>query len=406
MKKMFVKRICVYFTVTILFATLLNFSAFATDTNKLAKESTSSNEYQLLLTEFKHQKLNGEIAADYPDYYAGAYINNDGELVILVTDSSDSITSKVSELTRNTEINIEYAPVSYNTLEAQKNLIFNTALSIRTAALSAETSTRENEVVNVANSVVGVGLNEKENKIVVCISDTSKANISAFRKYISDYENISFELSGTIDEQATAIKAGDAAYNTAGNICSIGYRAKYTTSGGTTYYGFVTAGHAVAGGQYAIYHNSTGVYCGSVYTYQHQSNLADAAFITLSSNVTMGTSTKKGVSITGSSSIPSVATNQTVYLEAKSTSSTSALTGTVKGTSYSWVSSSGITISDAIRIDYGEATYAGDSGGIVYAYSGGYYKAIGIHTGYNSLLGNGIATKASNIKNEMGVIPY
>ena len=61
-------------------------------------------------------------------------------------------------------------------------------------------------------------------------------------------------------------------------------------------------------------------------------------------------------------------------------------------------------------------TSSGDSGGIVYTYHNSHYAVVGIHQGsrysysdnnyYDPTKNWGIATKAHNVYNVMGIVPY
>ena len=263
MKKIvYLKKIAVCFVVFIIALSLFSVSAFATDSDRQSIESDSVIQYQLMLTEFKHQKLNGLILSDYPDYYAGAYINSNGELVILLTNTKQDKIEAVKAFTRNSKINTVAASYSYNELVAQKNSIFYAATSLCDQIIDYRNPIND-DLLKLKASFVGVGVDEEKNQVVVCLTDISDANISAFRKYISDYKNVYFELSGPAEEQATTMNAGRW-ININGGTGSIGYRSYVVQSDGTVVYGFTTAGHNSSYVGQSVYGTVDGDVCGSV----------------------------------------------------------------------------------------------------------------------------------------------
>lgn len=407
MKSTLIRKFYIFF-IFALSTTFFAPNTFATDINRQDIESDSTTEYQLMLTEFKHQKLRGELTGNYPDYYAGAYIDSDGELTVLLTNTHQSTKDEVAELTRNQTIKTAFAVESYNVLEAQSNLIFNTAINLRNLISASENLMVDDEISNLSLSFIGCGIDEEQNKVVVSLTDTSTENISAFKKYISNYSRVYFEKSEEHKEQTTV--SPGTGYTVSGATGSIGYRSRIT-SGGTTVYGFTTAGHASSYIGQSFVNPSNNTTYGTALKRQY-SGTVDATFVQLTNSYSVSNVTTGGAVI-GSSWFTSIPQGKTVYMcgTASYGNGNATLEGTVKNNSYSFVTSSNVSLSDQLRIYYGGKTpRAGDSGGIVYAVSNGTNTVVGIHQGVIDIVsgidGRGIATKAHNVYLNLGVVPY
>lgn len=158
--------------------------------NRSANESQSITQYQLLMTELKHQKLGNEMTLDYPDYYAGAYIQEDGKLVVLLTEVSKTHSDSICSLIRSSDVIFKTASVPYNDLVSHRDDIIQTYESLKNNSLENRIA---DDLSTLLNSFIGIGIEEQNNRIVVTLTDTSAENIDSFRKYLSSYEHIFFE---------------------------------------------------------------------------------------------------------------------------------------------------------------------------------------------------------------------
>lgn len=158
--------------------------------NRSTNESQSITQYQLLMTELKHQKLGNEMTLDYPDYYAGAYIQEDGKLVVLLTEVSKTHSDSICSLIRSSDVIFKTASVSYNDLVSHRDDIIQTYESLKNNSLENRIA---DDLSTLLDSFIGIGIEEQNNRIVVTLTDTSAENIDSFRKYLSSYEHIFFE---------------------------------------------------------------------------------------------------------------------------------------------------------------------------------------------------------------------
>ena len=365
-------------------------------TTRAIAESQSYLQYQLLTTAFKHQNLRGEIADAYPDYYAGAYIREDGKLVVLLTNTAKTNTDAVYALARSSDLIVSTATVSLNELTVQRELIANAWQTLR----QSKAEDMPDDLLNLLDSFVGFGIEERNNRIVVTLKDISEENITLFQKYISSYTNIYFEACDGV-EAHTELKLGDSFY-AAGGYGSIGYRCYYTNAS-IRYTGFATAAHAAINQGQDILSGSGGERYGETQIWQYSGTL-DAAFVQRVAGVTIANHTPEGkvIANTWCTSFPE---GMTVYKRGKTTHETS---GTIKNSSYSFTTASGISLSDTLRCNYNSD--AGDSGGIVFTLINGDYTVVGLHHGVvDTVLGIGgraIAIKAHNFYTIHGVTPY
>lgn len=338
---------------------------------------------------------------DFDSVYSGAYINEDSKLVVLIVDKSDS--EKVNELfdiVSDDTIIVKYVTNSYHEMETIKNTI--------TEYMG------DNPDSDVARFVCSAAVDEVNNGVVVGIQDMTDEKIALFKTKVLDSDMLRFidgEKMDKSDEEATSLKlplyGGMAIYTTKdGDIYqgSIGYRVK-RTSGLSTTYGFVTAGHLGTTIGMAVY---AGPSCTSkigIVSATAQSGSVDAAYVAITSSVyemenKVFYSNNSGGTVGESlnTTIGEPVVGSTVY---KSGSKTYLTSGKVQYTSFD-LYFNGHTITDLAQASYSSVN--GDSGGTVYE---PFYTmtlpntTVGIH-----MASRGFFVKASNIKSRLGVVRY
>ncbi len=331
------------------------------------KELDSINQYNLLLAAFKHEHLNRKTFEDdgeYPDYYAGAYLNDNKELVVLITDSDTRNIEEVREYTKNDDIIIEQKSNPYNELSELQNQIFSTYTQYY-EKYENNLSEVNDDLLNVLASFIGVGISQKNNKVIVHLKNIDEQSINAFKKYISSSDIIYFEQRSFVTSDTTYLNSG--AYiraNQDGGPGSIGFRCQIYLDNedydNKYLKGFFTAGHVTGAMQYTEVFDSAGYKIGDLAAYKYQDNV-DAAFVALGTNYEMNASTRVGVAL-GDNYFTSMAEGSTVNMCGANTSTS----GEIVNTSYSFTTESGVALSDVYRCDY--SGVGGDSGGVVYSY--------------------------------------
>lgn len=391
------------FFVCIFLASLLMVSpAFALDTDKAETESVSLVAYNNLTISFDTQKRNNEFAGEYPDYYGGAYIDDNGKLVVLVTNRTSDTKSLVKSLTQSSDIVIRYSPISLNELLTQQSIIMDKMMDI-IHYVNNTSNKVDADLYALVDAFVGIGVSSKNHNLFVEFNNDTESIRDAFTKYISNYEGIDFKCFNSGIEatnKTVPTPSGNQTRGThyqggycnfGGNAGSIGYRARYNGVNG-----FVTAGHCVS-----EYETNIGI--GDVGFRQIQGAL-DVAFIELHSGETVSNMTACGDVMSGY--ICDVPENATVYFCGYSSGR---LTGTVASTNYVGATDQFLTtFSDMLRIVYSNGTtYAGDSGGLVYTYyNSSAYRAVGVHHGTPRVLSGSVATKATRISSIAGITAY
>ena len=159
--------------------------------------ANAGNAYDNLMTSFYqaqtntelnagHYTVNGIGAAEFPDTYAGAYINKDLDLVVLMTEDkitdTQSIYAAQKELScasGSDEIIFAAAEYSYSYLVSLMDDIYQYLLTGNNG--------------NDGFRIVTYALDDFENRVIVGLSDTSLKNVEAFKKNVSDSAAIEFE---------------------------------------------------------------------------------------------------------------------------------------------------------------------------------------------------------------------
>ncbi|ABX42574.1 chymotrypsin family serine protease [Lachnoclostridium phytofermentans] len=375
------------------------------DKNKIEKESKSNKVYKQIVDKVFDKGLK-KTSKTYDSSYGGAYINENGELVVLVTESGKDFVKSLN-LEGDNDVLVCKATYSYNNLVDLKEAIESQYKKQYVDVAKANTKTPLNEMLT---SMREIYIDEVRNAVVVCMMNLSEEKMKAFKTSIINNAAIIFEESGELREEATTLYTGqEIQINNGGTyyLYSIGFRAWKSTSSGTIY-GFVTAGHGNAVSD-NVYDTSSNL-IGYVESRQYSGSI-DASFIKITKDYSVSNTIKYSDSsgttsgantITGSYYITSLATGSTVYKCGRTTYLTS---GTVKSSSDSWTIN-GTTFTDLLKCDYNSD--GGDSGGVVYTYFNNMYELAAIHKGSSSFLiwHSSYSVKATNIISGMSVMLY
>ncbi len=386
------------------FALLFSVSSFAASVDNTTnnQDTPAIIQYQLLCTQMKHIQMQSKSTLEYPAQYGGAFIRDDGKLVVLWTDITPSTISTVRSYTRSSDTVLQKAFVSYNQLVLHQKQIIHRYQNLRSNCLISESV--NSQLSTLLNSFVGIGIEERNNRICVLLTDTSSENLEAFRIHLSDYDRITFEKSGHVVAQSSTLQPGDYIRTGLGSG-SIGYRCSYQGTS-STQYGFVTAAHLAGSVGQSVYvtpEGTTPIICGTVRRLQY-SGAVDAAFVETSNGYSISNQTPAGKLIV-SSWFTHVPEGTSVILHGRTSGEKS---GVVRNNSFSFTTEDGIDMAETLRCSY--SSDAGDSGGIVFSQINGDYAVVGIHHGAVSFLqgvnGRAIAIKAQHIYTMLRVIPY
>lgn len=337
---------------------------------EISVQESAAAAYDELMTSFSSTYSNEKI---YPDYYGGSYINDNGKLVVYVTNEG----SQPTILQSNEDVIYEPCTYSYNEL-----------LSVMDELNEYKFNQSDTAIANGFNEF---GLYDSENSIIVKLDDLSEQSIKEFKENVSDSEAIKFEQGiGPIQMEAD-VNAGSS-ISVPSATASVGYRVKRGSVEG-----FVTAGHAASAGETISSGGTSFASC----VVSQQSGNADAAFCKITNTSYSPTNTLAGTSNTLSTTISEPGVGTVINKIGKSTGATS---GKVLSTNVTATFSSGATISNLTTADYTSAP--GDSGGVVYSYisSTNARLTLGIHTGAGG--STRYYTKANEINSALGTKRY
>lgn len=348
----------------------------------------------------KNYSVNGIYAEDFPEYFAGTFINTDGKLVIQVVEKYYSKDYRNSDWYKSLVEIVQSEDFACNPVKYSYRSIVHAMTDLLWGDLSKKLSeeniqTTASWIDDYRNCIyIGVKNDEDYNKVTKIIdSDIYKVVV---RNAIAN-NDVGLYPGGGVTKSSTG-----------GSTFSMACRARrYNTVNGTYEYGMLTAGHAFSGTS-NVYINTGGTsntYIGSSPDYlQKNSGSVDAAFISTSSNADL---------------------YNTVFMETTtlySTYSTSMDEGTViykRGDTTQ--TTNGIVISPSLSFSMGTTTYVdfvetsyyaqqGDSGGIVYKQpdSTNHAYPIGIHSGHFAIGGTWTSSYFCKISNALNglQIPY
>lgn len=357
------------------FITLLLTLSLATTGIAMASTSESNDqsdavlEYWKLMDSFNKSRNN-----NYPDYYAGAYLGDSGDLIILTNDIDNAQRSL-------NMFNASFMPAEYslNELKDINNTIIN----------YMENHKNEDWISNIS----GFGIFEKENRVVVSFTNLTEDMKQAFENKIIKSDAIIFDEKEKLEPQTNVTLGSQAYYQTSSDRSgfSVGFRAKSGVYGN----GFVTCGHGMSAG--ARVYTSDGNPAGTISMISYHQGV-DASFVKSESQAPVQSKTASGVSIVGNHYVVNFLTGATVKKEGFATNLTS---GKILSSDYTSVTDDGVTVYHTISADYSSAK--GDSGGIVYMVVNGDAVPAGIHRAGGSVA---VFCTVQKVIDYLDVTPY
>lgn len=339
--------------------------------------------------------VNGITADGFPDSYAGAYINKNMDLVVLMTESTASTDRSLSagqiaimQAAGSDDLVFSTAAFSYSTLVSLMNNIYQYLESNRNGMDGFY--------------IVRYALDDYNNCVVVGLASNTLECRTAFSEIISNSDALVFESAdpnGYSLAYATLFP-GSPIGTRNGKTASIGYRGLITYNNTPTY-GFITAGHAFQHeDEDAVKSTDPNTVYGTVRWLSTSGNV-DAAFV--ASDLEIGdrilfadATLKNSVDVTLAQGRP----------VAKSGFKTKISTGTVK------YISEGVSFDGKNYYDLGVSNYTcdkGDSGGIVYSTRTSNNLIVGICQGKYTIIDNtqySYFCKALNINRRFGISLY
>lgn len=348
--------------------------------NEVVNSEKSSYDLAVkLLDSFKNsvsRSLDDDLV--YPDYYGGMYIDEFGDLNVLVKDEVSSTRSVVTNIIDSENVVLHPCLYSYSELLYVLKCI--------------DTYNLGNLDSEIYKNFKAAKLDDVNNRIIVELRDCSNDKILAFKSNVIDSPIIVFEQTAN-EPIEHSLRSGSPVYWDKNGVlyqATMGYRAILN---GVV--GWVTAAHAFQQGKpvYNISFQQIGmcrkhVYQGSI----------DAAFCqSLSGNYTPELGLIGGASL--SSSTTSIVVGMSVNMYG---SKTGATWGSITNSSMSFTAENGAYLSDVAMASY--YSEGGDSGAPIVYNQNGINYVVGIHHGKYG--GEPIVIKESNIRSQLGAVIY
>ena len=349
----------------------------------LENQDASNEAYSRLLNQFETQSLSRNSGAQqYPEYYAGAYIGENGNLVVLTKEAAPQDINTLADVCDNNSITFAVASYSYNELIDIKETIFNRV-----------TIAAEMEEYN--DIAVRISIRDMENKVFLGVPDPDDIEFLNYLTAGIDPECYSVYQADELHELASLVP-GD--YINGDSIGSAAYKAKLIIDGEEKI-GFVTAGHVTNGSN--IYDNGFHLWgkIGNTIVEQNAGSV-DAAFVELTGSNTFN-NTVNGYQLEEHTSVIP-APGSRVYKIGNTTGTTSGFVLSNTNETPWIVNGQLVYFSDLVETDV--ACSAGDSGGLMYTQSGNTYKVVGIIKGGSDTDGKYYATKASYLPWNISII--
>lgn len=392
------------------------------------EQSVAYNHYQRIMELMGTQTRDGSSQSEivYPNYYGGAYINDDNKLVMLVkkefatTRAACDLMSQIDD-----EVVITECEYSYSELQGAMEIIVD----------------KIEQNTSFAKKIGMLGIMESENKVLVCLYDKSDENTNWFKNEVIGTEMIRFEeMTPIVEPEGIRFDSYDMytrsySYNTfdcgdsfmvrlannKGKFGSIGYRAKDEFGS----VGYVTAAHNFID-SLGHFHNIARAPIAPYPLLGHVANecwayddgYLDAAFVEVTSDYHITNNLPVYMGDTLSTEILEPRAGHNVFMFGQKTLSetSSCVTGRVLSTSgivFDVIGDSQIVrVSDVIFAEeYGKL---GDSGGVVIGLSSKdssvnlFPHTVGIHKGKFTHNGRtySVTIKAKNINERFNLTRY
>lgn len=170
------KMVMIVMSTAVLSACGVPAAAAVSGTGETAREEASAT-YRELLDVLDESTLPASETA-YPEYYGGAFVDEDGELNVYVTRGYETDADELKKRFGEKAVYRE-GDYSYNTLTALMSDLNQFLLNEQEDPL--------------AHKIKDASLDEEKNRIVVEMEDVSSQTIQVFREKISNSEAITFE---------------------------------------------------------------------------------------------------------------------------------------------------------------------------------------------------------------------
>lgn len=321
---------------------------------------------------------------DYPQYYGGAYVDEDGFLVIAVTEDIAKCKKDLMLRIDDSMVKYQLVPFSYSFLQSIKN--------------SIQDYVDLNGDDEVSRNIKAWGIRQKMNRVIVYLEDTNDERIKEFKEKITSSDAVHFmPMAGYFVPDTVSIDAGNPIKN-----ATVAYRAITPNS---QIKGVVTAAHVVRLNNYIQTVGGTDF---AKCIKRHYGVSADAAFCEITDANFVPSRDIYGLSgaILDNNTMDPIE-GSIVYKVGSTTGLTS---GLIMDTDFACQYKDGTRFQHLTATAYKRG--GGDSGGLVYYLTGSTRFIAGVHcAGYDNGVPENpeitaVYSKASEINSLLGIYGY
>lgn len=350
-------------------------------TEEEGNTQSSSLLYDELMKSFHLSPLLRSVGSDniqYPEYYGGAYINDNNKLVIYVTENiKTNSKASLSNIMNSQDVIIRKGKYSYNQLNGIMDKINDFKI--------------KNPNLPISDNFLCYYLSDSGNEVVVELQNFDVSSIRAFKETVCNSETIKFIQSKGKPYDLANVNPGNMV--TIGSTRgSVGYRAKLSGKEGV-----VTAGHVISLNNYLEFGGMTFAKC-TKYQYSGSVDASFCEILTPPGYTPTNTLVVNGVSSTLSTTISEPGVGTTINKIGQKTGHSS---GKILNSNAS-LTVNGITITNLTSASL--TADSGDSGGLVYSIVGSIRYTLGIMKGK---AGNvAYYCKANKVNTALGTTRY
>lgn len=248
------KSLSAIFCLVIMLSLSVPVSASAFDSSNYASSNSSAvaqSQYEMLMDSFGFDSSLSDIV--YPSNYGGAYINSEGALVVMQTNSISSSSrggNFASVLNEAGSFILDTVSYSYNELNSLKSEIDDACLSFQ-----SNPSAFSDDQANLLNSISFFYISQKDNSIIVGITDLNDSKRNSFLDMFGASDAYML-IEGLHTTTTASLKPGGDIVSPAGPL-SIGWPVYFYDENDNVCRGFVSAGHAYSTGDSATLNGMT-----------------------------------------------------------------------------------------------------------------------------------------------------
>lgn len=314
----------------------------------------------------------------YPEYYGGAYIDDNNKLVVYITeDIKTNLKSSLTSIMNNQDVVIKKGKYSYNRLNEIMDKINEFKIN--------------NPNSNISDNFLCYYLSDSGNEIVVELQRFDANSIRTFKETVCNSEAIRFIQAEGKPYDVANVNPGNLV--TIGSTSgSVGYRAKLSGKEG-----IVTAGHVISLNNYLEFGGMTFAKC-TKYQYSGSVDASFCEILTPPGYTPTNTLLVNGVTSTLSTTISEPGVGTTINKIGQKTGHSS---GKILNSNAS-LTVNGITFTNLTSASF--KADRGDSGGIVYSVVGSARYTLGILKGISS--NATYYCKANKVNAALGITRY